>query len=139
MQACAEMTTEDLKLIEAAKAVLGRFKLRKNYDAGQVAAAIRTANGNIYTGICLDLGCGLGFCAEVAAIADMLKNRETLIEAMVALDQRGSPIAPCGRCRETMLQVDERNVKCRVILPNDRQVILQELLPDHWLDGYQSA
>ena len=133
------MTTEDTKLIEAAKAVLGRFSLRKDYDAGQVAAAIRTAKGNVYTGICLDLGCGLGFCAEVAAIADMLKNRETRIEAMVALDQRGSPIAPCGRCRETMLQVDEQNLKCRVILSGGREVLLQQLLPDHWLDGYQSA
>jgi cytidine deaminase len=40
--------------------------------------------GNIYTGICIDLGCGLGFCAEVAAIAQMLTHRETRIDEVVA-------------------------------------------------------
>ena len=108
-------------LIEAARAVCGEFELRKDFSAGGVGAAIRTAKGNVYTGICIDLASGLGFCAEVAAIAEMLKNRETHIVAVVAVS--GSRILPpCGRCRETMAQIDARNLDCRVIVQEDRDV-----------------
>ena len=85
------------ELIDAARAVCGSFHLEDDFTAGGVGAAIRTVNGNVYTGICIDLGCGLGFCAEVAAIAEMLKHRETQINAVVAVSgQRILP--PCGRC-----------------------------------------
>ena len=50
------------------------------------------AKGNIYTGICIDLSSGLGFCAEVAAIAEMLKQRETQIAQVVAVS--GNRILP---------------------------------------------
>jgi len=121
-----------MQLIEAARAVCGDFPLRKDFSAGGVGAAIRTAKGNVYTGICIDLGCGLGFCAEVAAMAEMLKHRETQIAAVVAVS--GDRILPpCGRCRETMAQVDVRNLDCRVIVAEDADVSLRELLPRHWL------
>lgn len=122
------------QLIEAARAVCGEFTLGQDFSAGGVGAAIRTANGNVYTGVCIDLGSGLGFCAEVAAIAEMLKNRERHIAAVVAVSgQRIIP--PCGRCRETMAQVDARNLNCRVIVAEDRDVSLRELLPRHWLNA----
>jgi cytidine deaminase len=125
---------ERSQLIEAAQAVCGDFQLRDNFSAGGVAAAIRTVNGNIYTGVCIDLGCGLGFCAEVAAIADMLKHRETHIAAVVAVSG-GEILPPCGRCRETMAQVDARNLNCRVIVSEEVDVSLRELLPRHWLNA----
>lgn len=121
------------KLIEAAKAVCGAFKLREDCSAGSVGAAILTAKGNFYTGICIDLACGLGFCAEVAAVAEMLKARETHILAVVAVSNGGVVCALCGRCRETIAQVDTQNLDCAVILGDDREVPLRELLPEHWL------
>src|SRR4029434_508498 len=58
-------------LIAAAKAVCGTFSWGNNdASAGAVGAAILTAQGHIYTGICIDLACVLGSCAEVAAIAE---------------------------------------------------------------------
>lgn len=33
-------------------------------EGGQVAAAILTKKGNIYTGVCLDTASTLGICAE---------------------------------------------------------------------------
>ena len=120
------------KLIDAARAVCGRIELPDDFTAGDVGAAILTAKGNIYTGICIDLGCGLGFCAEVAAIADMLKHRETRIEAVVAVTANDI-LPPCGRCRETMVQIDDGNLDCRVIVDRDREVRLKTLLPEHWL------
>jgi cytidine deaminase len=121
------------ELIDAARAVCNEFKLRKDFTAGSVGAAIRAANGKIYTGICIDLGSGLGFCAEVAAIAEMLKDRQTQIVQAVAVCRRGI-LPPCGRCREMMAQVDRRNFQCRVIVEEDLEVPLSELLPRHWMD-----
>ncbi len=120
-------------LIAAAQAVCGRFGLREDFSAGSVGAAILTVGGNIYTGICIDLACGLGFCAEVAAMAEMLKARETHIMAVVAVSADGELLPPCGRCRETIAQLDPRNLDCLVILANDRAVPLRALLPEHWL------
>ena len=122
------------RLIEAARAVCGDFALREDFAAGGVGAALLTAQDNVYTGICIDLASGLGFCAEVAAIAEMLKHRETQIVAVVAVS--GSRILPpCGRCRETMAQLDVRNLDARVILHTDYDLPLRELLPHHWLDA----
>jgi cytidine deaminase len=127
-------TKDDREMIEAARAVLGKFRLGDDFSAGTVAAAVRTAEGHIYTGICLDLACGLGFCAEVGAVAEMLKHRQTHIVALVAVGHQGVIVAPCGRCRETMTQIDRRNLQCRVLLPDSRELTLGELLPEHWLE-----
>ncbi|MBC7237999.1 MAG: cytidine deaminase [Chloroflexi bacterium] len=127
------MDVKRTQLIEAARAVCGAFKLREDFSAGGVGAALRTADGNLYTGICIDLASGLGFCAEVAAIAEMLKHRETQITHIVAVSGHRI-LPPCGRCRETMAQLDERNLDCRVIVAPDQDVPLRELLPRHWLD-----
>jgi cytidine deaminase len=120
------------QLIAAARSVCGDFQLTGDFSAGSVGAAILIENGNIYTGICICLGCGLGFCAEAAAVAEMLKHRETHISAVVAVaGERILP--PCGRCREMMVQIDARNLDCRVIVGEDRVTSLRALLPNHWL------
>lgn len=133
------MKAEDAHLVEAARAVCTEFPLRNDFSAGSVGAAIRTAEGNVYTGICIDLACGLGFCAEAAAVAEMLKHRETHILSVVAVDRQGKPLAPCGRCREMMAQVDKRNLDCRVLLRDGRETTLNDLLPDHWLDEREDS
>jgi cytidine deaminase len=133
------MKREDKELIDAAQAVFGGFKLREDFSAGTVGAAIRTTTGNIYTGICIDLACGLGFCAEVAAVAEMLKHRETQITAVVAVGANGVLGGPCGRCREMLAQVDRANLNCNVLLPNGKEATLAQLLPDHWLEDRRNT
>ena len=124
-------------LITAAKSVLGEFKLSDEHSAGSVGAAIRTSKGNIYTGVSIDLACGLGFCAEAAAVAEMLKYRETQIIALVAVAENGI-LPPCGRCREMIAQLDVRNMDCSVIIDEDHVVTLRQLLPNHWYLGTDS-
>lgn len=69
------------ELIKKAKTVLGEFQLaEQELTAGSVSCALMTNAGTIFTGICLDLACGIGFCAEHAAIAETLKARETVID-----------------------------------------------------------
>jgi cytidine deaminase len=126
------MNHADANLIGAARSAVRPLELREGFSAGGVGAAIRTVQGNIYTGICVDLGCGLGFCAEVAAMAQMLTQGETRMDTVVAVTSDGI-VPPCGRCRETMAQIDARNLDCTVIIAGDRRVPLRDLLPDHWL------
>ena len=121
------------ELIDKAKGILGKFQLsQQGLTAGSVSSALMTSKGNIYTGICLDLACGIGFCAEHAAIAEMLKARETQIEYIVAVKSERI-LMPCGRCRELMLQVSKENLNTRVIVDNTSYVMLSELLPKHWM------
>ena len=89
-----------------------------------------TVAGNLYTGICIDRDCSLGFCAEHSAIAEMLKARESDIRLIVAVDTDGTILVPCGRCRELIRQVSPRNTATEVIIGRDRVVRLSELLPD---------
>jgi cytidine deaminase len=98
-------------------------------SAGSVAAAIISGLGNTYTGICVDFECGIGFCAEHAAVAEMLKRRESKISMVVAVNDRGEVLSPCGRCREMMWQLDSANREALVILGGDWALPLRELLP----------
>ncbi|HVJ73172.1 MAG TPA: cytidine deaminase [Casimicrobiaceae bacterium] len=130
----ADAVRSGAALVAEARAVLGKFVLVKpSISAGGVAAALETTSGRIYTGICLDLACGIGFCAEHAAIAEMLKSRETAIRRIVAIDAEGV-LAPCGRCRELIIQVDRSNLDCEVILPGDTVARMADLLPRAWLE-----
>jgi cytidine deaminase len=118
-------------LIAEARKHLGTFALSQpDWVAGEVAAAVLTASGKVYTGISIDLACGIGFCAEHSAVAAMLQGRETNIRKVVAVSRAGV-IPPCGRCRELMAQVDHRNFECEVILAKGTRT-LSKLLPDHW-------
>jgi len=122
------------ELLEAARSVEGTFELSgSDRTVASVGAALRTASGNVYTGVCLDLACGIGFCAEHAAIAEMLKHREVVIAAIVAVND-SQIVSPCGRCRELIAQLTPRNTDTRVVLPGERVVALRDLLPEHWLN-----
>jgi len=71
----------------------------------------------------------LGFCAEHAAIAEMLKHHESEIAYVVAVNHEGEIFSPCGRCREMMWQLNEKNRSAMVILSSDEAHTLGELLP----------
>ena len=117
-----------------AAALVGEFELTKpSITAGGTGAALQTAGGTVYTGINLDLACGIGFCAEHSAVAEMLKHRETVVRRIVAVNDERI-LAPCGRCREMLVQVDSRNLDCEVLLPDGVTMPLRELLPNAWLE-----
>ncbi len=124
------MTAE--ALIKTARKLVGEYTLSNaDFYAGSVGAALLTTKGNVYTGINIDVACGIGFCAEHSAIAEMLKNRETQIEMIVAVNTE-SIIPPCGRCRELILQVDNKNIKTKVYFSEEHYMTLDELLPMRW-------
>ncbi len=111
-------------------------KLKRFGTAGHVACALETSKGNIFTGVCIDLPCSIGLCAEQSAIAEMVKNQETVIEQIIAVFEDGSILSPCGRCRELMAQIDEENLEAKIILPKMKEVPLKALLPERWDDKW---
>ena len=126
------MDTDFQELYDAAKQVLGEINFGLERNAGTVAAALKTRNGKIYTGICLHLCCGIGTCAEHAAILEMLKSRETVIEKMIAITS-SEILSPCGRCRELLVQIDSSNLDTLIMIGTSEVTTLRELLPNSWL------
>ena len=120
-------------LLKTAQSVQGQF-VEGDLKAASVACALRTSSGHIYTGVNMDLTCGIGFCAEHSAVARMLEARETRIEAIVAVWDNGHIFPPCGRCREMLLQVNAANLGTRVLLAPLEVRTLAELMPFRWQD-----
>ena len=118
-------------LINKAESVLNSRQLTSGSWAGSVAAALLSENGNIYTGVCIDVCSGMGFCAEHSAIAAMITAGESRIMKIVAITKEGI-VAPCGRCREFINQIHEDNINTQVMLTEDKIVTLRELLPYRW-------
>jgi cytidine deaminase len=126
------MTNEEL--IAIAASVVRPHKSGDNL-MGDVGCALVSAQGKLYTGVCIDTGSGMGFCAEPNAIGSMVTDGEYRVRQIVAVwkDEQGSTyiLSPCGRCREFMRQVDPANLETEVILDVDKAVPLAELLPYH--------
>ncbi|WP_209561143.1 cytidine deaminase [Frigoribacterium sp. PvP032] len=101
---------------------------------GDVAAALETTTGAIHTGVCIDTGSGTGFCAEHAAVASMVTSGEYAIARIVAVwrDDRDrlTVLAPCGRCREFIRQIDPSNLDTSIVLGHGRVAPLRDLLPE---------
>lgn len=90
------------ELIKKAKSVAKLKKISQDIRFGDVGCALITDKGNIYTGVSIHLYCGIGFCAEHSAIANMITNREYVIKKTVAVSSKGEIFPACGRCRELM-------------------------------------
>ncbi|MFC2106094.1 cytidine deaminase [Candidatus Bipolaricaulota bacterium] len=117
------------EMIQAARRYLQPRKL--NDTTGDVACSLLSDNGNMYYGVCIDVGSGIGFCAEHSAIAAMVTAGERRISQIVAVwgVKAITVLPPCGRCRELMYQIDERNLDTDIILAETQTVKLRDLLP----------
>jgi cytidine deaminase len=125
---------DTLHLIETAKKAAVNFQASPTCHAGSVGAALLGQDGKIYSGCCIDAACGIGFCAEHAAVAAMLLQRCSRVLAVVAVDTVGKIMAPCGRCRELLLQINPENRLTEVLLAEGKMRRLGDLLPVHWID-----
>jgi cytidine deaminase len=119
-------------LYHHAKAVLNPRKLSDTAEAGGVGAALLSGSGAIYTGVCIDTACSLGFCAEHAAAAAMITAGESRVLKMVAVNWDGQILPPCGRCREFISQLDADNSAAEILVADGVIVKLKALLPHDW-------
>lgn len=124
------------EMFDAAKSVQNARKISEYVTAGEVSAAILSGSGKIYTGICVDTCSTLGICAERNAIFNMLTNGETVIKKVLAVLPDGKTGAPCGACRELMVQLSPANYKDIEIMldyENEKIVNLGALTPEWWI------
>ena len=104
METQTKLSEEDLELIEAAKETSDRLHIDNVHE---VAAALRTRDKKIFTGIHMDANVGFAdVCGEVAAICHAVAHGYRNYEAIVALIADGEGgyriLSPCGRCREVI-------------------------------------
>ena len=119
-----------------AKKVQNGRKISDYVEAGEVAAAIYSESGKIYTGVCIDTCSTLGICAEKNAIFNMITNGENAFSRVVAIMPDGKSGAPCGACRELMVQLmphTYRDVEILLDYENEKVVTLGELTPEWWI------
>lgn len=123
-------------LYEAAKRVQNERKISDYIDAGGVAAAVLSASGKIYTGVCIDTCSTLGICAERNAIFNMITNGENIIEKVIAIMPDGKTGAPCGACRELMVQLmpeTYQDIEIMLDYNMGKVVTLGVLTPEWWI------
>jgi len=133
------MTKEDWvwsRLYEAAVIVQNGRKISDFVEAGGVAAAILSASGRIYTGVCVDTCSTLGICAERNAIFHMLTCGEQEIRKVLAVMSDGKCGAPCGACRELMVQLmpdGYKDIEIMLDYEAGKTATLGELTPSWWI------
>lgn len=124
------------EMYEAAKAVQNEKRISDYITCGEVSAAILSKSGKIYTGVCIDTCSTLGICAERNAIFNMITNGETEIDKVLAILPDGNSGAPCGACRELMVQLMPKNYKDIEIMldmSTGKTVKLGEITPMWWI------
>lgn len=124
------------KMYSVAKAVQNGRKISAYVEAGGVAAAVLSASGKIYTGVCVDTCSTLGICAERNEIFNMLTNGEQEIKKVLAIMPNGKTGAPCGACRELMVQLmpdTYKDIEIMLDYENNTVITLGELTPEWWI------
>lgn len=75
------------------------------YSKFKVGAAIRTANGTVFTGCNVEnVAYPEGTCAEAGAIAAMCAAGEYQIAEVAVIADSPTPIPPCGGCRQKLAE-----------------------------------
>lgn len=124
------------KLYAAAKSVQKEVKISDYVTAGEVAAAIESESGKIYTGVCVDTASTLGICAERNAMFNMISNGEYKVKKVLAILPDGKTGAPCGACREFMVQLmadDYKDVEIMLDYQTGRVIKLGDITPEWWI------
>ena len=93
----------DRELFEAACAV--RKHSYSPYSRFAVGAAVRAADGRIFTGCNVEnASYGLTLCAERCAIFAAVKEGVREFAALCVTADTPGPVSPCGACRQVMAE-----------------------------------
>lgn len=124
------------EMYQAAKKVQGFRQISEHMEAGGVSAAVLSDSGKIYTGVCVDTASTLGVCAERNTLFNMITNGESKITRVLALMPDGKVGAPCGACREFMVQLmekDYKNIEVMMDYEKGKIMTMGELTPEWWI------
>jgi cytidine deaminase len=75
------------------------------YSRFPVGAAALVDDGRIVTGCNVEnVSYGLGLCAECGVVCALHSTGGGRLQALACVDGDGSPLMPCGRCRQVLLE-----------------------------------
>jgi cytidine deaminase len=75
------------------------------YSGFPVGAAALVDDQRIITGCNVEnVSYGLGLCAECAVVCALHSTGGGTLLALACVDANGSPLMPCGRCRQVLLE-----------------------------------
>ena len=75
------------------------------YSRLRVGAAALVDDHRVVTGCNVEnVSYGLGLCAECGVVSALHSTGAGRLVALVCLDAGGSPLMPCGRCRQLLLE-----------------------------------
>lgn len=92
-----------MDLLEAATRV--REHAYAPYSKFKVGAALKTSDGQIFTGCNVENAAyPEGTCAEAGAIAAMVAAGHQMFTQIVVVSDNDDPISPCGGCRQKLAE-----------------------------------
>ncbi|RLD10167.1 cytidine deaminase [candidate division KSB1 bacterium] len=121
------MNKKDKELIETARKLI-----QKRFIEGRhhIASVLRTKSGKIFSGVHVEVYVGrITVCGEAVAIGAAATAGDTNIETIVAVDETGRIVSPCGMCRE---MIADYSPQADVIILKDnvpQKIKIAELLP----------
>ena len=121
---------KDQQLVEIARELISK-RFREGYH--HIAAALRTTSGKIFTGVHVEAYIGrITVCGESVAIGAAATGGDTEIDTIVAVNELGTIVSPCGMCREL---ISDYSLEAKVIIVRQGEPIkvpILELLPDKY-------
>jgi len=120
-------------LVAAAMAV--RERAYAPYSHFKVGAALRAADGTVYTGCNVEnASYGLSICAERNAVFHAVAEGQREFDAIAVVTADG--VTPCGACRQVLAEFNLQMVVIVADTAGHRSVYtLDELLPDAFVPG----
>lgn len=120
--------TDDIKALVAA-AAHARQKAYAPYSGYPVGAALRSADGRVFTGVNLEnASYPAGLCAERAALSAAVTAGARQFDA-IALYAAGKA-TPCGICRQALAEFGDMTVICAGPDMEPQIFRLSDLLPE---------
>jgi cytidine deaminase len=97
------------------------------YSRFRVGAAALVDDGRIVTGCNVEnASYGLSLCAECGLVSQLVDSGGGRLIAVSCVDAQGRPLAPCGRCRQLLLEMGGTEL---VVDSADGPRSIAELLP----------
>ncbi len=134
------MVTEELRAKLLAAAGEARQNAYAPYSGYRVGAALLTETGNLYAGGNVEnASYGLTICAERAAVAAAVAGEGPgmKIYALAVVSDPPAPLAPCGACRQVLLEFGADAVIIFQGRDGLTETLAGELLPQgfRWPEG----
>ena len=88
------------------------------YSGFRVGACLRAASGRLYAGCNVENAAyPVGQCAEAGAIGAMVAEGDHTIIEVVVLTERAELCAPCGRCRQQLVEFSSADTRVHLCGP----------------------